>query len=99
VILHFLHFLDFNELQRETKIPRATLTLKLKELKKKKLIGNEAVCKNGKVVSDYFLTHDYDFFNFKLKRLWKIDGEIQDQDKKKTYLLLLLLYKAVFGST
>ena len=84
--------LYFNELQRLTGIPRNTLTSRLKELKNKKEIYNEAASRNGKVVSEYFLT-EYT----KIKRLWKIDA-CQKQDKEdKLKALLLITHNAAFG--
>jgi hypothetical protein len=83
---------DCNELQRLTGIPRNTLTSRLKELKNKKEIDNEAASRNGKVVSEYFLT-EYT----KIKRLWKIDA-CQKQDKEdKLKAFLLITYYAAFG--
>jgi hypothetical protein len=84
--------LYFNELQRLTGIPRNTLTSRLKELKYKKEIYNEAASRNGKVVSEYFLT-EYT----KIKRLWKIDA-CQKQDRTdKVKAFLLIAYFAAFG--
>jgi DNA-binding HxlR family transcriptional regulator len=84
--------LHFNKLQRQTGIPTATLTSKLKDLKNKKQIDNEAASRNGKVVSEYFLTEDE-----KIRRLWKIDSE-QIQDKKdKMKAFLLITHFAAFG--
>lgn len=54
--MNLKNMVDSNELQRLTAIPRNTLTSRLKELKNKKEIDNEAASKNGKVVSEYFLT-------------------------------------------
>jgi hypothetical protein len=84
---------DSNELQRLTAIPRNTLTSRLKELKNKKEIDNEAASKNGKVVSEYFLTE-----HEKIKRLWKIDSRQKQDDKQdKVKAFLLITYFAAFG--
>jgi hypothetical protein len=83
--------LYFNELQRQTGIPRATLTSKLKELKDKKQIDKEPATRNGKVVSEYFLTD-----LAKIRRLWQIDSEhIHKKDKTKAFLLIT--HFAAFG--
>ena len=84
--------LYFNELQRLTGIPRNTLTSRLKELKYKKEIDNEAASRSGKVVSEYFLT-EY----VKIKRLWKIDSHQKQDRKDKVKAFLLIAYFAAFG--
>lgn len=105
--------LRFNELLRKSKVPHGTFVSTLNKLKHAKKVDNEVTVRNGKVVSEYFLTAT----DFKQKRLWGIDERISTKredkslssynskgqpdynKKRKTYLLLLLLYKAVFGST
>jgi DNA-binding HxlR family transcriptional regulator len=84
--------LYFNELHRQTGIPRNILTSRLKELKSNNEIDNEAASRNGKVVSEYFLT-EY----AKIKQLWQIDSRQKQDNKDKVKAFLLITYFAAFG--